>query len=259
MPQYCDSKKLERTWYQWILASSVPELEEYRKFGLLWTKAIGYVQTKDGTDLLCRGKLLRDPSSPIRAHCIALANPIFLNSYDGTVPSRGTIFVDGQPRSFDLPLNGELSLLSDSWLHNLYEDRFAQVVRVVPELRQEEYMQERPTDESWHGLLGDIDKICQGIAQRFKPRTEEEHHELSNDALLQVTKKLVDRKLVYTPGRAPVFNLLTTTIYRIMYSIMNRRKTQRDGLNRLIADAKAGILPDHRSLRVQTQPRIKPQ
>jgi hypothetical protein len=84
--------------------------------------------------------------------------------------------------------------------------------------------------------------------------SEEEHLDFSNEALLQVTNKLKMRKLVYTPGRAPVFNLLTTTIHRCMFSIMNRRKTQKNGLYKLMEDMKAGALPDsYRSFRLQTR------
>jgi len=84
---------------------------------------------------------------------------------------------------------------------------------------------------------------------------EDEQLDLASDALLQVTNKLVSGKLVYMPGRAPVFNLLTTTTYRIMYSIMNKKNSQRNGIRKLVEDAAAGILPTiGRSIRV---PNIK--
>ena len=77
----------------------------------------------------------------------------------------------------------------------------------------------------------------------------EEQLELSNEALLQVTNKLVSYKLVYTPGLAPVFNLLTTTIHRCMYSIMNRRKTQRLGMQKFVDQVQSGSLPQFKQPR----------
>jgi DNA-directed RNA polymerase specialized sigma24 family protein len=123
----------------------------------------------------------------------------------------------------------------------------------VPNLVEMGYLKEVPSSVSWHAMLEDVSKMCRGISMKFKLRTEDEQMELANAALLEVIKKIADYKLVYTPGRAPVFNLLTTTIHRIMYSIMNRRKAQREGLGRILSDAEAGVLPTtHRSLRTQT-------
>ena len=105
-------------------------------------------------------------------------------------------------------------------------------------------------------MLEDVNRICGGIAMKFKPRNDDEHAELTNEAVMQVMKKLAEYKLVYTPGRAPVFNLLTTTIHRILYSVMNRRTQQRDGLSKMLADAESGVLPkSNRSLRVQSSHR----
>lgn len=232
MGQYCDSAKLERNWFHWLLSSSVPSLEKYREHGLLWTKVVG----NDEND---QDNTLPNPRNPNRAHCIALAVPIYLTSYDGT-QSNGTVFTADGPVEQPLPGEDELSLLSDSWLHRL-ENPFTQRDRVIPSLENNEYILELPTEMTWHAVLEDINNICQGIALRFKQPSEEEHLELSNDALLQVTNKLASYKLVYTPGRAPVFNLLTTTIHRCMYSIMNRRKIQRQGLQKLQSDVKSGM------------------
>jgi len=111
---------------------------------------------------------------------------------------------------------------------------------------------------SWHAMLRDIDKMCQGIAMKFKQPTDEERLDLANEALLQVTNKLVKGKLVYIPGKAPVFNLLTTTIHRCMYSIMNRRSNRKQGQARLLEAAQAGTLPDsQRSLRTPTRRPIR--
>lgn len=256
MAQYCDSQKLERNWFHWLLSSRVPGpdglLERYRTLGLLWTKVIGVATDAEGSPLHRHGKALPDPSHPVRAHCLALATPIYFNSHDGVVQGTGTIFQDGKPVSQALPLPEILNLLSDDPLHRL-DDPLVQLTEVIPSLQDKGYIQELPTNTTWHAMLEDVNKICQGIAMKFKPRNDDEHAELTNEANIQVMNKLATYRLVYTPGRAPVFNLLTTTIHRVLYSVMNKRKHQREGLGKILADAEAGILPDsHRSLRVQS-------
>lgn len=236
MAQYCDTKVLEKNWFHWLLSSSVPDLELYREHGLLWTKVIGADQNS---------RHLPNPRSPKRAHCIALATPIYINSYNGRLKPQGIVFVKGKTKKVSLPKADDLSLLSDSWLHNLNEP-WQQMEIVIPSLIARGYMHELPTDLTWHAMLADINKMCHGIAIRFKQPTDEEQTELANEALLQVIRKLIDYKLVYTPGLAPVFNLLTTTIHRCMYSIMNRRKTQRTGLQKFCDEVQAGIVPGYK-------------
>lgn len=256
MPQYCDSEKLEQNWFYWLLSSQVPTLEKYRKLGLLWTKVIGVSTDDAGVPLRRRNKVLPDPSHPTRTHCIALATPIYFNSYNGIPQLIGTTFEGKRPIRQPLPSDEDLTLLSDSPLHQ-FDKPLQQQVVVIPNLQARGYLKEIPTNQTWHAMLEDVNKICNGIATRFKPRTEEEHQELTHEALLQVIQKLSTYKLRYTPGRAPVFNLLTTTIHRILYSIMNRRKHQREGISRILADAEAGTLPDsNRSLRVHTHRRL---
>lgn len=249
MPQYCDSETLERNWFFWILAKSVPELESFREQGLLWTKITGMATNKDGSLIYRHGQTLPDPSSPKRIHCIALSCPIHFSSNRGRIPEFGKAYFNETPTQFKLTsLREELNLLSASRLHNL-DALFEQSSEVIPRLQQTKYIKEIPANISWHAILDDINKMCQGIAKRFNPRSEEEHLELAHEALLQVTNKLVNQKLVYTPGRAPVFNLLTTTIHRCLYSFLNRRKQQREGHARLLANIQAGTTPPHRSLR----------
>jgi hypothetical protein len=239
MGQYCDSKALEKNWFYWLMSSTTPDLECYRKHGLLWTKIIGDTNTN----------ILPDPRSPNRVHCIALATPIYLNSYDGIPQSEGVAFVNGTPQTITLPTeDDDLNLLSDSWLHRL-DTTFAQRDEVIPSLEADGYIKELPTEQTWHAVLNDINKMCRGIVLRFKQPTEEEQNDLANEALLQVTDKLATYKLVYTPGRAPVFNLLTTTIYRCMYSIMNRRKTQRQGFQNYVDSVQSGIIPRRKPIK----------
>ena len=67
MGKYCDPKILESTWWAWILADSVKELESVRETGLLWT------YSDDD------GKL---------THCIASTMPYKFVSVSGTVASQ---------------------------------------------------------------------------------------------------------------------------------------------------------------------------
>jgi hypothetical protein len=240
---YCDTKVLEKNWFHWLLSSSVPGLELYRKYGLLWTKILG--------DQSSVGKL-PNPRSPNKMHCVALAVPIYIGSNKGILDDFATIDIDGQTKkvelrlacSIALPHEQELKVDSDSILHTT-NNPFVQTETIIPSLLRDGYILEMPTDDAWHAMLRDIDRICRGIAVRFKQPTEEEQTELANEALLQVIRKLVGHKLVYIPGLAPVFNLLTTTIHRCMYSIMNRRKNQRIGLQKFCDDVQAGVVPGH--------------
>ncbi len=242
---YCDTKVLESNWYDWLVATSTPSLEHYRSLRILWTKALDKVRDSSGKLIIKNGSTFTDPCSIRRAHCIALAVPVFFESIGDNVPDCGFTIVDGKQRVIKFAdLNNELNLLSDSWLHDL-DNPYAVSSTVVPSLIADEYRLEQPTDTCWHAILKDISNMCNGIATKFNPPSEEERTELAHDALLQVTNKLIKRKLVFTPGRAPVFNLLTTTIYRCMYSIKNRSKNQRNRLHQLMDDMQTGVLPDN--------------
>lgn len=228
MGQYCDSKVLEHNWYLWLLANNVPALEPYRQSKLLWTRIAGHAK---------KSKHLPDATHPEREHCLALPNPIFFRSESGVVDT-------------ELPSASDLTLESDHPSLK-FDDPFVVMDSVIPDLQAQGFIHEAPTITVWHAMLHDIDNMCQGIATKFNPPSKEDHLELSNEALLQVTRKLTTGRLVYTPGKAPVFNLLTTTIFRCMYSIQNRKKHQREGMLKLATDMQAGTLPDnYRSFRI---------
>lgn len=81
---------------------------------------------------------------------------------------------------------------------------------------------------AWEEMNNMIYKICSGIATHFNPKDAEEHEEHAHDAFSQTIEKIKKGKLKFTPGKAPVFNLITTTAFRILYSKMNRLKKQRE-------------------------------
>jgi hypothetical protein len=97
-------------------------------------------------------------------------------------------------------------------------------------------------DESWDKLLDGIYKICYGVAIHFHPRDEDEHNELAHEAFILTAAKIKDGRLTFTPGKAPVFNLLTTTVFRHLYSKMNkdsRRRTVMNNLRQKLSDEHA--------------------
>jgi hypothetical protein len=81
---------------------------------------------------------------------------------------------------------------------------------------------------AWSQMSEMIYRICQGIATKFNPKDDDEYQEHIHDAFAQTMEKIRMGKLRFTRGRAPVFNLITTTVFRILYSKMNRGKKQRE-------------------------------
>lgn len=95
--------------------------------------------------------------------------------------------------------------------------------------------------DSWQALLDGIYKICYGVAIHFHPKDDDEHNELAHEAFILTADKIKDGRLKFTPGKAPVFNLLTTTVFRHLYSKMNkdtRRKV-------VLANLKQKLIDEH--------------
>lgn len=250
MAQYCDSKRLEANWFQWIIGKAVPQLEPFRTYGLSWTKVIGTVKVDNKPILDTSGRPFKNPSHQIRHHCLAFAKPVYCTSDAGVLKFEGKYTAD--------KLAGLLSLSSDDPLYDLTGNPFAAHTSLIPKLIEEGYVQDIMTDTAWHAMLTDINNMCMGIALKFSQPSDEERAELAGEALLQVVRKLERGKLVYTPGRAPVFNLLTTTIHRCMYSIINKTKKIRTNSVKLAADLQSGHLsPKTHSLRVTSSQGIR--
>ena len=89
------------------------------------------------------------------------------------------------------------------------------------------YYLEPPISQSWQAMLQDVAQMCKGIASKFNQQSAEETNNLASEAFVQVISKIARGKLRYTPGRAPVFNLLTTTIHRCIYSILSKDTRQK--------------------------------
>lgn len=197
MPNYCDSKVLERTWHDWLMASPTPALENYRTQGLLYSKIIKLSRSD-------KDNYWGNSQKPARYHALALDNPVYFTSYCGNI-SGITQIINGRPVKCQLP-----------------ESNIPPSSTVAGKLVKNGYVAERPIASLWQKMMSDISNICNGIIVKFRIAMEEQRHDVVNEALVQVMKRISDRKLVYTPGRAPVFNLLTTAIYRIICSILNK-------------------------------------
>jgi hypothetical protein len=105
--------------------------------------------------------------------------------------------------------------------------------------RKKFYVDSKALEEYWTGWLTTDDEyawskmsdmiyqMCGGIATHFNPATQEIHEEHTHDAFMLTIEKIRLGKLRFEPGRAPVFNLLTTTIFRHLYSKMNKEKRRK--------------------------------
>jgi hypothetical protein len=99
-------------------------------------------------------------------------------------------------------------------------------------------------EAAWNMMSQMIYRICEGVATKFHPRSPEEHQEHIHDAITQTLEKIRNGRLRFIHGKAPVFNLLTTTVFRILYSKMNRQKKQREHLKKYTYDCIQKNLPD---------------
>lgn len=115
-------------------------------------------------------------------------------------------------------------------VHNDYETNKKQKKHYVDSANLEKIWAvwlETDCPEAWEQLQSDVYKICQGVAVHFNPRDEEERLDLSHETYVLTIEKIKNKRLVFEPGRAPVFNFLTTTIFRHLYSLMNKRNRRK--------------------------------
>ncbi len=98
---------------------------------------------------------------------------------------------------------------------------------------------------NWEQMTEMLYKICLGIAKKFRPINDDEYTNLANEAITKLLQKIRDNKLRFTPtasGGSPVFNLVTTTVQRILCSYKNsdkKRKINHSKYVRVIVQEKA--------------------
>ena len=85
-------------------------------------------------------------------------------------------------------------------------------------------------EKPWLQLSESVYKICAGVVTHFHPQSDDEQAELVHHAFTVTMGKINDKKMVYIPGKAPVFNLLTTAIFRCLYSLKTSEKRRKDKL-----------------------------
>lgn len=98
---------------------------------------------------------------------------------------------------------------------------------------------------NWEQMTEMLYKICLGIAKKFRPINDDEYTNLANEAITKLLQKIKDNKLRFKPtssGGSPVFNLVTTTVQRILCSYKNsdkKRKINHSKYVRVIVQEKA--------------------
>lgn len=226
MPQYCNSTVLERNWFEWIVADAVPALEPYRKFNILWTKCLGHVRDAKGSLLLKGEKPLLNPSHPVRAHYIAVGKGISLISDGGEISYIFSPDATYDTHLFELDptIRARIGFEPQPQSDSEHLERWG-------------YFRERPAATSWQSVLCDIFSICRGVASKFSQQDSEKLDDLANEMVLQVANKMKRGRLVYTPGRAPVFNLITTTVHRCMFSTLSRDQRRSRNLQKYAENA----------------------
>lgn len=227
MPQcpYINTDDLERSWFEWIVASSVPELERFRQSQRLWTKT---VMVDCGG-----GKMRGDPYHPNREHILkAGANLLHFNSSKmGALNPAETVSSSSLPPEW--LLEAELK-----YVDSIDEDS---VVALG-------YFREEPTAQLWSRLNSMVWLICDRISWKFNHIDRED---IVNEVYLQIGRKIQTGKLRYKPGLAPVFNLLTTAIHNCYYSLLLRESRQISHKNKLAVELTNGTIPPlYRSLAV---------
>lgn len=172
------------------------------------------------------GSLWTKLDGEVHKHCIASSTPLYFTTSTQSIPN------ELEPNIFKSSI-------------------MPQDPSVTRRLIEDKYVSNIPVDEAWDRLAAMIYDICMGVALNFNPPNEEARGDLAHEALTYTLDKIRRGKLTYTPGRAPVFNLVTTAVIRIMYSIKNREKRQLEHRNKLTGRLISGAaLPSYRSLKV---------
>ena len=201
MAQYCDSAVLEKYWFNWGLAATVPSLEPLRTLGVLYSRVCP-------SQIITHGLMTcNNPWLPLKEHYLPFSTPTVVSSVGGVV---------------NVDLNTCEIYASDLKTHQ--------------KLLRDGFILEKRVDLSWSILCLEVKKLCEGISRNFF--TDDENRiEIEQEAFTMVISKIKHLKLCFFPGKAPVFNYLTTAIHRCIYNYLrkvNRHKKQMADLqNRL--------------------------
>lgn len=203
MAKYCDSQTLEKNWYLWLLATHVPDLEPFRQVGSLHTRVI--ISDQGENVKICAPSIPKE--NDVLEHIIS-------EPYIKFTSKNGIIDID-LPKP-QVPTN---------------------------DCKYEGFIKEQPTKQSWDYVGIDMWKICKGLSCKFYLHTEEDYNDLISESFMQIMGKIARRKLIFVPGKAPVFNLCTTAVHRVMCTVTGRMSKWTKNISRLAADVGSGTVP----------------
>lgn len=186
MARYCDSKELERFWFEWAMASSTPVFEPLRQVGAI------YSRVKPDQIVTQKTQTCKNPWLPLKEHFLVLYDLVHVTSEAGDV-------------NFDL---------------ETIQVRVADRVTHQKLLEDGYYLE--PTERfAWERLFLEVKKMCEGISRKFSVEPDT-RMEIEQEALVMVVEKMYLKKIRYEPGLAPVFNFLTTAIHRCIYNHLRK-------------------------------------
>lgn len=189
---YCDSEALEIAWYDFVIAYRVPQLEPFRLQGLIWSKPV----SKEIRSEKKSGAVLFDQYSPELEYIV----------YNGRTYSRYT------SATINKLINAceSGSIVPVAELPNKYAD----------------FRVEKPQKKSWDYVSVEVSNTCAGISKKFVKVDDPTYDDIWHTSTLAILTKIKNMKLKFTPGRAPVFSLITMAIHREIFTVLNAVKRQ---------------------------------
>lgn len=189
---YCDSEALEIAWYDFVLAFRFPQLERYRLRGLIWSRP---VSNEVRSAKKC-GAVLFDQYSPVVEYVVYNGRTYFRYTSDTINKLINAHDVD--------------SLVPIDKLPKKYAD----------------FRQEKPQKKTWDYVSVEISNTCAGISKKFMKVDDPTYDDIWHSSTLAILTKIKNMKLKFTPGRAPVFSLITMAIHREIFTVLNASKRQ---------------------------------
>jgi len=186
MTNYCDSDQLEKIWFNWVMTATVPVLEPYRHLNVVYSRVCP-------SQIITHGpQAINNPWLDVKEHVIVTEVPRFVTSVLGVV---------------NLDLNTISVIGPSTQMHEILE--------------QNGFSCELSEKSSWFRLCFELQKMCNGISMKFS-RDEETRNEISQESFMLIIDKIKKMKIRFTPGRAPVFNYLTTAIHRCIFNYLRK-------------------------------------
>lgn len=187
------------------MAVTVPSLEPFRTLGVLYSRVCP-------SQIVTHGPMTHNnPWLPVKEHYLPFSTirPISVTSVGGVV-------------------NVDFNTFEIYGTDNVTHQR----------LLNDGFILENKSSASWSVLCLEVQKLCEGISRKFFT-DDDARKEVEHEAFAMVIAKIKLLKLKFMPGKAPVFNFLTTAIYRCIYNYLrkvNRYKKQMVDLQNRLAN-----------------------